>query len=300
MEQTIQATASTVPIRLACELAQIPRCTFYRHRGGNDDGCDGEELELRDQIQRICLEQSSGGYRRVTKELHRRGYVINHKRVLALMRKDNLLSVRKKRWVSTTNGNHACPVYPNLAREIQPSAPDQLWVADITYIRLRREFIYLALILDAFSRRAIGWALERYLDTRLTAAALHMALGDRAVRPGLVHHSDRGLQYASQEYVDILETDNITISMSRPGNPYDNATVESFIKTLKYEEVYVNEYNSLTDAKNNIEHFLTVVYNQRRLHSSLGYVPPAEFEAPYLITQSRNQVSPEPVLTVSF
>jgi len=300
MEQTITATAAAVPIRVTCELAQVPRCTYYRHRGETADRHDAEELDLRDQIQRICLEPSSGGYRRVSKELRRRGYVVNHKRVLGLMRKDNLLCVRKKHWMSTTNSRHAFPVYPNLAREIRPSAPDQLWLADITYIRLRHEFVYLAVVLDAFSRRLIGWALERYLDTRLTTGALRMALADRTVMPGLVHHSDRGLQYASEEYVDILDKYGIAVSMSRSGNPYDNAKVESFMKTLKYEEVYINDYGSLTDARNTIEHFLTVVYNHRRLHSSLGYLPPAEFEAPYLITQSRKQIPPEPVLTVSF
>lgn len=290
MQEAIIATVPGVLVRVACELAQIPRSRYYRQRTKCEEPADVKDRKLRDQIQRICLEPSGGGYRRVTKELHRQGYPVNHKRVLALMRKDNLLYVRKKHWTVTTDSKHSFPVYPNLVRAMVLNAPDQLWVADITYIRLRREFVYLAVILDAFSRRVIGWALERYLDTRLTVGALLMALAHRTVRPGLVHHSDRGLQYASQAYVDLLEDHRIAISMSRTGNPYDNAKIESFMKTLKYEEVHTNDYASLFEAKQHIAHFLTTIYNHRRLHSSLGYVPPDEFEASYHNRQASEQV----------
>ena len=218
------------------------------------------------------------GYRRITAELQRRGQVVNRKRVLHLMREDNLLCLRKRRFVHTTNSDHRLPVYPNLVPELAVTACDQLWVADITYIRLGREFIYLAVVLDAFSRRVIGWALERSLETELALGALRMALEARTVTAGLVHHSDRGVQYASFDYTNLLKEHNIRISMSRRGNAYDNAQAESFMKTLKYEEVYLREYETMTEAHTCIGHFLEVVYNQKRLHSALGYLPPVEFE----------------------
>jgi transposase InsO family protein len=286
MEETI--SSSSVPVDCGCYLASIPRSSYYRHRARSPQQAKAVHAKLRQEIRRICREPSSGGYRRVTKELHRRGYRANHKRVLALMRQENLTYRRKRRWIHTTDSDHGCPVYPNLAQDLVLRGPDQLWVADITYVHLGREFVYLAVILDAFTRRVIGWALERYLDTRLTAGALSMALAQRCIPPGLVHHSDRGKQYASQEYVALLENHGIIISMSRSGNPYDNAKAESFIKTLKYEEVYINEYHSLLDARNNIRHFVEVVYNHKRLHSSLGYLPPAEFEAKYINTMPGN------------
>ena len=236
------------------------------------------DLEVRDMIQVIALEMSSYGYRTITRELGRRGLIVNHKRVLRLMHLDNLLCLRRGKFRVTTNSNHACAVYPNLVPALEIDGLNQLWVADITYIRLRREFIYLAVILDAFSRRCIGWALEIYLDARLTLAALRMALSARPVLPGLVHHSDRGVQYACGEYTALLRFHDIGISMSRRGNPYDNAKAESFMKTLKYEEIHLNEYENLTQARKDIGHFLESVYNQKRLHSALGYVPPAEFE----------------------
>ncbi len=195
------------------------------------------------------------------------------------MREDNLLCLRRKRaFVITTDSRHSQPLYPNFAREMVVTSINQLWVADITYIRLAREFIYLAVILDAFSRRVIGWALERHLDAELTLAALRMALTVRAVQPGLVHHSDRGVQYASSDYTELLVEYGIQISMSRRANPYDNAQCERFIRTLKYEEVYLSDYDTLAEARISITHFLEEVYNRKRLHSSLGYVPPVEFE----------------------
>jgi transposase InsO family protein len=266
-----------------CEALSVSRIDYYR-RPTSIDESEGD-LELRDQIQQIALEMSAYGYRRITAELKRRGVAVNHKRVLRLMREDNLLCLRKRKFVSTTDSNHSLAIYPNLAREMVPVRIDELWVADITYIKLLREFIYLAVILDAYSRRCIGWALGRTLESRLAVEALRMALSSRTVQPGLVHHSDRGVQYASLEYTGLLKENEIQISMSRRGNPYDNAKAESFMKTLKMEEVYLYEYENLEEAKNRIGHFLELVYNQKRLHSALGYVPPAEFEQSFLQRQ---------------
>jgi len=235
-------------------------------------------MALRDALQRIALEFPSYGWPRMTVELKRRGWAVNHKRVYRLMREDNLLCLRKRKFVVTTDSDHGLPVYPHLARRMTLTGLDQLWVADLTYIRLEVEFVYLAVILDAFSRRVIGWALDRRLDTELTLQALRRALGRRRPAPGLVHHSDRGVQYASHDYTQLLQDHGIQISMSRKGNPWDNAACESFIKTLKYEEVYRTEYRDLADAQAGIGAFLEKVYNQKRLHSALGYLPPAEFE----------------------
>ena len=204
---------------------------------------------------------------------------MNPKRVYRLMREDNLLCVRRRKFLVTTESNHGRRIYPNLARALVLTGVNQLWIADLTYIRLLEEFVFLAAILDAFSRRVIGWALDRTLDDELTLSALRMAIRRRTPPPGLVHHSDRGSQYASRNYIALLEANRIRISMSRRGNPWDNAACESFMKTLKYEEVYHNEYRDLADARASIGEFLEKVYNEKRLHSALGYVPPAEFEA---------------------
>jgi transposase InsO family protein len=237
------------------------------------------EMELRDAMQKVALEWPAYGYRRITHELEQRGFAVNHKRVLRMMREDNLLCVRRRAFVvTTTDSRHGLPVYPNLAREMTATAVNQLWVADITYIRLRTEFVYLAVILDAFSRRVIGWALGRTLEAELAVAALRMALVERKPPPGLVHHSDRGVQYACQAYTEMLKQHHAAISMSRKGNPYDNAACESFLKTLKQEEIYRNEYRDFHEARSRIGEFLECVYNQKRLHSALGYLPPAEFE----------------------
>ncbi len=185
----------------------------------------------------------------------------------------------------TTDSNHNFRVYPNLAKDLVPERPNQLWRADITYIRLRSEFVYLAVILDAFSRRVIGWALSRHIDAALTVAALRIAIERRGVQPGLVHHSDQGVQYACDEYVTLLHDHQIAISMSRKGNPYDNAMAESFMKTLKVEEVYINEYRDFSDAYSNIERFIEIVYNKKRLHSALGYITPEEIEAQHQNTK---------------
>ena len=259
-----------------CQLAQLSRAGFYRlvpRPAGLDP-----DMELRDELQRVALEFPSYGWPRMTAELRRRGWAVNHKRVYRLMREDNLLCLRRRKFVVTTDSDHGLPVYPNLVPTLQLTGLDQLWVADLTYIRLAEEFVYLAVILDAFSRRVIGWALDRTLEAALTLEALRMALAQRQPGPGLVHHSDRGVQYASREYTQLLSNYHIQISMSRSGNPWDNAACESFIKTLKYEEVYRSEYRDLAEARASIGGFLEKVYNQKRLHSALGYLPPVEFE----------------------
>jgi transposase InsO family protein len=259
-----------------CQLGQISRAGFYRSLQAKPP--EEADMALRDAIQRVALEFPSYGWPRMTEELRRRGWTANHKRVYRLMREDHLLCVRRRKFVITTDAQHDLPIHPNLARELVLTGRDQLWVADITYVRLRVEFVYLAVILDAFSRKVIGWALERTLEDELTLRALRMALEQRKPAAGLVHHSDRGVQYASQEYTNLLQAQQIRISMSRAGNPYDNARAESFFKTLKYEEVYRQEYRDLAEARASIQHFLEQVYNEKRLHSALGYRPPAEFE----------------------
>jgi putative transposase len=259
------------------ELARVSRASYYRFDEKVEAGADSD-MDLRDAVQRIALEWPSYGRRRITQELRRRGWTVNWKRVYRLMREDNLLCVRKRKLVVTTDSSHGRKVYPNLARQMVLTDVDQLWRADITYIRLRAEFVFLAVVLDAYSRRVIGWALERTLEDELTLSALRMALSRRVVEPGLVHHSDRGSQYASGDYTGLLKENGIQISMSRQGNPWDNAACESFMKTLKYEEVHRNEYRDLAEARSEIGTFLEKVYNRKRLHSALGYLPPAEFE----------------------
>jgi putative transposase len=262
------------------EAVGLSRSTIGRRlRSLSSSTATSNEMELRGQIQSIALEMRSYGYRPITKELHRRGVIVNHKRVLRLLRADNLLCLRRRAFVRTTDSNHKLTVYPNLARELALSNINQLWVADITYIRLRREFIYLAVLLDAYSRCCIGWALSRHLDASLTLSALRMALQTRPIPAGLVHHSDRGAQYASCEYVAVLQQHQIQISMSRTANPYDNAKAERFMRTLKYEEVYMNDYETLAEVRTSVQHFIEAVYNRKRLHSAIGYLPPAEFEA---------------------
>jgi transposase InsO family protein len=265
-----------LPLTSIFEVLALSRATHYRHLASPLP--TDPDMELRDHIQRIALDWPQYGYRRITAELHRQGVEANHKRVLRLMREDNLLCLRKHRFISTTDANHSLAVYPNLVPDLALSSINQLWVADITYIRLLREFVYLAVILDAYSRRCIGWALQPYLEAGLALEALHMALAGRRVEPGLVHHSDRGVQYASSAYTELLKERGICISMSRRGNPYDNAQAERFMRTLKYEEVYLFEYETLTEARARISHFLEEVYNQKRLHSAIGYLPSAEYE----------------------
>lgn len=258
------------------ELAGVSRASFYRFDEGA--GRTDPDMDLRDAIQRIALEWPGYGRPRITAELRRQGWKINPKRVRRLMREDNLLCVRKRKFIVTTDSDHDRKVYPNLAREMTLSDINQLWVADITYIRLETEFVYLAVIIDAFSRRVIGWAVDRIVEDDLTVWALRRALELRRPAPGLVHHSDRGSQYASGDYTDLLKAHGCQISMSRKASPWENAGCESWMKTLKYEEVYRQEYRDLGEARASIERFIEKVYNQKRLHSALGYRPPAEFE----------------------
>jgi transposase InsO family protein len=260
-----------------CQLASVSRRSFYRSLKERQP--TEEEMEVRSVIQTVALEHRRRyGYRRITAELHRRGMQVNHKRVARIMREDNLLGVQPKLFVVTTNSNHKLEIYLNLASRMKLTGIHQLWVADITYIRLKAEFVYLAVILDRFSRKVVGWALDRTLGNRLAVGALEQALEKRQPPPGLVHHSDRGLQYASAEYAAVLEKHRMIPSMSRPANPYDNASCESFMKTLKREEIYANKYDDLEHLRANIEEFIEEYYNRQRLHSALGYRSPEEFE----------------------
>ena len=264
-------------IERMCQLAQLSRAGFYRSL--QEQRPREEAMEVQSAIQQVALEHRRRyGYRRVSAELRRRGMLVNHKRVARIMREDNLLAMPPKQFVVTTDSNHDLEVYLNLASRMKLSGINQLWVADITYIRLRAEFVYLAVILDAFSRQVVGWALGRTLASRLAIAALEQAIRKRQPPLGVVHHSDRGVQYASDEYVALLEKHGMIPSMSRPANPYDNASCESFIKTLKREEIYANEYDGLEHLFANLEHFIEQYYNRQRLHSALGYSSPEEFE----------------------
>lgn len=259
-----------------CEVADVSRAGYYRFL--KPAGENEEEMELRDAVQRTAIKRPTYGYRRITEQLRRDGREVGYKRVLRIMREDNLLCLNRKSFVRTTDSGHGLPVYPNLAKGLKLERLNQLWVADITYIRLLCEFVYLAVILDAFSRRVIGWALGKTLQDDLSLAALKLAISHGRVEEGLVHHSDRGSQYASCAYTGLLKEHSIQISMSRRGNPYDNAKAESFMKTLKYEEVYRTEYRDFNDAQRRIGRFIESVYNRDRLHSALGYSTPVEFE----------------------
>lgn len=278
MEQH-QEQEPQAPVLQMCHSLSVSRSWFYERPTHREP--TAEQLKLRDEIERITLEFSGYGYRSVTKELKRRGWTINHKRVLRLMREECLLCRLQKAFVITTNSDHSYRTYPNHLQAATLTRPNQAWVADITYIRLPTCFCYLASILDAYSRVCVGWHLSRDIDTNLTLAALEKALAWRNPPAGLIHHSDRGVQYASSEYSACLERHGVVISMSAKGNPYDNAKAESFFKTLKRDEVYLKDYSNFAEAEANLGVFIDQVYNQKRLHSSLGYVPPLEFETHY-------------------
>lgn len=278
----------------ACDLARVSRAGFYRQWVERQPR--EFDAALRDAMQRVALQDRCCGYRRVTKTLQKEGWNVNHKRIARMLREDNLLSLRRRRFVVTTDSRHGYTIYPNLARNMILTAPNQLWVADITYIRLSDVFIYLAVVLDAFSRRVIGWELDTGLTTSLVLSALRRALATRAVAAGIVHHSDRGVQYCAGEYVGVLQEHGFTVSMSRRGNPWDNARCESFIKTLKAEEVYLKQYRDIDDARANLTEFLDQVYNGRRLHSALQYQSPEAFERAHSAASATTFCAAEPSL----
>jgi len=276
IEEEIQAHRGLTVKRMV-ELGGVSRPSFYRFDEEGPAGTD-RDIDLRDAIQRVALQWPSYGRPRITAELKRQGWTVGPNRVRRIMREDSLLCVRKRKFVVTTDSNHDRKVYPNLARAMELSGINQLWVADITYIRLETEFVFLAVVIDAFSRRVIGWALDRTLEDDLPIKALRLALEQRQPAPGLVHHSDRGSQYASYDYTDLLKARGCQISMRHKASPWENGGCESWMKTLKYEEVFRQAYRDLAEARTCLERFIDKVYNQQRLHSALGYRPPAEFE----------------------
>ena len=273
----MQPEGNALSVEAACRAAEVSRVGFYRQQQRQAEPAPAD-MSLRDTMQRIALANRCYGYRRIVAELHKQGLMVNHKRVRRMLHEDNLLSLRRRRYVLTTDSRHPYYVYPNLAGALTVTRLHQLWVADLTYIRLREQFLYLAVILDAHSRRVIGWQLGETLEAQLAVAALDQALAGRAIAPGIVHHSDRGIQYCSGEYIQRLESNGFQISMSRKGNPYDNAKAESFMKTFKCEEVYLQNYRDKEHAQASIQHFLEEVYNATRLHSALAYQSPVEFE----------------------
>jgi putative transposase len=266
-------------------MLKMARSSYYYKKAPNLQK-EKEDADLRDKIESIVVEYERYGYRRVTAQLKRDGSEVNHKRVQRIMQEADLICKIKKRWVRTTDSNHPYPVAPNLLKDAKITGVNQAWVADITYIRIMTAFVYLAVILDVFSRKVVGWAISLRIDTELTRAALRMAIETRRPPNGCIHHSDRGVQYAAHEYVDDLNAAALLISMSRKGNPYDNAWAESFMKTLKNEEVYLWDYKTFEDVKKRIPYFIEDVYNEKRLHSALGYCPPSEYEA--LVAMKKN------------
>jgi putative transposase len=260
-----------------CQLANVSRASYYRH--WEKVAPDEAEMGVRAAIQEVVLaHRRRYGYRRVTMDLRRRGLVVNHKRVLRIMKEDNLLAIRYRKYILTTQSQHDCPVYLNLAARMILTGINQLWVADITYIRLRTEFVFLAVVIDRYSRKAIGWALDRSLSSQVAVNALQQAIRQRQPPPGVVHHSDQGVQYASSDYAAVLEAHRLIASMSRPANPYDNAACESFMKTLKQEEIYCSQYANFDELSQHLDEFISTYYNRQRLHSALGYRTPEEFE----------------------
>jgi len=264
----------------------LPRSSFYYKPKGKSPQQMADEADLRDRIELICLEFPRYGYRRVTHQLRQEGRAVNHKKVLRLMRESDLLCRMMRKWVRTTDSRHRFPRYPNRIKGMAISRLNQVWLSDITYIRVRTGFVYLAAILDAYSRRVIGYAISTGLDTTLTLEALRMAITRRRPGAGTIHHSDQGVQYASGAYVDELKSHGFETSMAGKGNPYENAMAESFFKTLKYEEVYLCEYETCTDVLARLPYFIEEVHNRKRLHSSIGYRSPQDFEDLMLIQEN--------------
>src|SRR4030042_992408 len=284
-------------ITRGCQLMSLSRSSYY-YQPVTDPLEDKGRGDRRDRIEAICLELAGYGYRRVAAQLRREGIIVNHKKVLRLMRESDLLCHVKRRWTRTTDSSHGFPVYPNLVKGKKATGINQIWLADITYIRIRRGFVYLAAILDACSRKVIGYAISDRLDTDLVMDALCMAIENRNLGDGVIHHSDQGVQYASHDYTDELKKHGFQISMARKGNPYDNAMMESFFKTLKHEEVYLYEYDTIDDVKARVSHFIEQVYNVKRLHSAIGLRPPEEYEE--LLIREKQEVCPcRELLTLS-
>lgn len=275
---------------------ELARSSYYYQPKEPDLVVMKADLDIRDRIEAICIDFHGYGYRRVTRQLHYDGFSVNHKKVLRLMRESDLLCQIKRKWIRTTDSKHGLPVYRNLVKDLQISGINQVWLADITYIRINRGFVYLAAILDAFSRKVIGYAVSRSMDASLVLEALEVAIANRKPGQRVIHHSDRGVQYASLEYTRELHKYGFQISMSGKGNPYENATMESFFKTLKHEEVYLYEYETLADVETRLPYFIEEVYNLKRLHSSLGYRSPVWYEE--LIQQNKEETR-QPVLTGS-
>lgn len=265
-------------VRRGCEVTGLSVSGYYYRPKMDPAERERKDADLRDRIEKIQAEFPGYGYRRVKLHLGREGLVVNEKRIRRVMREHGLFPEIKRAWVATTDSDHGLAVYPNLIKDRRADGPNQIWVADITYIRIATCFVYLAVILDLFSRKVIGWAISRSLHKELAVEALKMALEERRPPEGCIHHSDRGVQYASNDYVELLLKNGIRISMSRRGNPYDNAFAESFMKTLKYEEVYLWDYETYTDVLERIPYFIEEVYNKKRLHSAIGYLPPNEYE----------------------
>ncbi len=261
-----------------CSLFSISNVEYYRLLKKDLKGCNLPKDGLKDKIEDVILKYPYYGYRRVTKILQNKGENINHKKVLKIMRLNGLLCKRKRRFTRTTDSNHGLKIYPNLTKDVKLSHTNQLWASDITYIWISKRFYYLAVVLDVHSRMCVGYSLGDSLESQLVLSALKKAVLGREINRGLVHHSDRGVQYASKDYIKLLKDHGISISMSRKANPYDNAYCESFIKTLKYEEVYQKEYQSLDEARESIEHYIEKEYNEKRIHSSIGYMSPMDFE----------------------
>ena len=280
------AATPNLEVQRLCQISGLSRATYYRYVG--EDGDKTGDHAVQDAIQTICLRHKYYGYRRVTVSLRRQGIIVNAKKVLRLMREDNLLALRRRPFLVPASGKpESFVIVPNLVRGLCPSAPDQIWVADITYVHLAKAFAYLAVILDAFSRKAVGWALEPSLNTSVAMAALDQALVLRKPpRGSLIHHSDRGVQYASIAYRQRLAEHDVIISMSRPGNPFDNAKAESFMKTLKTEELNARSFKTIDDARTRIDDFIANIYNTERLHSALGYLSPLEFETAFAMTNT--------------